>query len=336
MTSRPKRPLSSIILDPGIKETLLNDARDFFSSKKWYTDRGIPFRRGYLLVSLPHTTTTERSDSPCTHKYGAPGSGKTSMIQSIAGELGLNVYIVTLSRIGMDDSALNELISNMPRRCIALMEDIDAAFKAGITRDLPSEPQPHPGGDESKADSGRGREDPSRTGSDVGSRVTLSGLLNALDGIGAQEGRILFATTNNYKALDPALCRPGRMDLHIEFKLSSRFQAKSLYKCFYLPDSGGDDETDDDDGDSVDVSEKMPLLADPSNGTGSSQTTQHDLSRYEVLELATRFAEMIPEREFSMASLQGYLMMYKNRPRRAVEDASAWVEKERASKRARS
>ncbi|KAI0725711.1 hypothetical protein C8Q72DRAFT_785030, partial [Fomitopsis betulina] len=129
-----------IILDPGIKETLLNDARDFFSSKKWYTDRGIPFRRGYLLVM--------------THL--APGSGKTSMIQSIAGELGLNVYIVTLSRIGMDDSALNELISNMPRRCIALMEDIDAAFKAGITRDLPSEPQPHPGGDESKADSGRG------------------------------------------------------------------------------------------------------------------------------------------------------------------------------------
>ncbi|KAJ7934868.1 hypothetical protein B0H13DRAFT_1591288 [Mycena leptocephala] len=52
-------------------------------------------------------------------------------------------------------------------------------------------------------------------------RLSMSELLNALDGVGAQEGRILFATTNKYSALDPALCRPGRMDLHIEFKLAS-------------------------------------------------------------------------------------------------------------------
>ncbi|EPS93280.1 hypothetical protein FOMPIDRAFT_102059 [Fomitopsis schrenkii] len=67
MTSRPKRPLDSIILDPGVKEMLVRDARDFLGSWTWYAERGIPFRRGYLL-------------------YGAPGSGKTSMIQSIAGE----------------------------------------------------------------------------------------------------------------------------------------------------------------------------------------------------------------------------------------------------------
>jgi len=51
ITSRPKRPLSSIVLDLGIKEKILDDAKDFLNSKKWYTDRGIPFRRGYLLVS---------------------------------------------------------------------------------------------------------------------------------------------------------------------------------------------------------------------------------------------------------------------------------------------
>ena len=283
------------------------------------------------------------------------------MIQSIAGELGLNVYIVTLSRIGMDDSSLNELISNMPRRCIALMEDIDAAFKTGITRDLPSEPRPYiKDGDEDEEgdEEDRGRhEDSSR---DVGSRITLSGLLNALDGIGAQEGRILFATTNNYKALDPALCRPGRMDLHIEFKLSSRYQAESLYKCFYLPDSEGDEETEDadegyasrrgsvdgdasdDDADSegVGATEKTPLLAHSSKGSAPSETSKHahthNLSRHEVLELAARFAEAIPDREFSMACLQGYLMMYKSRPRQVVENASSWVEKERAVKKERS
>jgi len=70
------------------------------------------------------------------------------------------------------------------------------------------------------------------------SRITLSGLLNAIDGIGAHDGRILYATTNKYSALDPALCRPGRMDLHIEFKLASRYQAQELFRCFYMP---GDD-----------------------------------------------------------------------------------------------
>ena len=51
LSSRPKRPLRSIVLDPGLKDLLLEDAKDFLDSKSWYADRGIPFRRGYLLVS---------------------------------------------------------------------------------------------------------------------------------------------------------------------------------------------------------------------------------------------------------------------------------------------
>lgn len=51
IASRQKRPLNSIILDPGIKDLLIDDARDFLGSKSWYAARGIPFRRGYLLVS---------------------------------------------------------------------------------------------------------------------------------------------------------------------------------------------------------------------------------------------------------------------------------------------
>jgi hypothetical protein len=50
IASRPKRPLNSIVLDPGIKDLLVNDAKDFLQSKPWYSARGIPFRRGYLLV----------------------------------------------------------------------------------------------------------------------------------------------------------------------------------------------------------------------------------------------------------------------------------------------
>ena len=61
------------------------------------------------------------------------------MIHSLAGELGLDVYIVSLSRMGLDDTSLSSLISELPERCIALMEDIDAAFHHGLTRDLDEE-----------------------------------------------------------------------------------------------------------------------------------------------------------------------------------------------------
>ena len=109
--------MKSIILDPGVIELVLNDAKDFLASKEWYAERGIPHRRGYLL-------------------YGAPGAGKTSLIHSIAGELNLDVYILSLTRLGMDDASLNSTISELPEECIVLIEDIDAAFHQGIKRDL--------------------------------------------------------------------------------------------------------------------------------------------------------------------------------------------------------
>lgn len=58
IATRPKRPIRSIILDEGVKDMLLEDARDFLGSKKWYAERGIPFRRGYLLVSILLLTTS--------------------------------------------------------------------------------------------------------------------------------------------------------------------------------------------------------------------------------------------------------------------------------------
>ena len=79
--------MDSIVLDEGVKELILGDARDFLRSKTWYGDRGIPFRRGYLL-------------------WGVPGSGKTSIIHGLAGELGLDIYIVSLAKSGLDDSTL--------------------------------------------------------------------------------------------------------------------------------------------------------------------------------------------------------------------------------------
>ncbi|KAF7370500.1 Mitochondrial chaperone BCS1 [Mycena sanguinolenta] len=321
VASRPKRALSSIILDPGMAELLVDDARDFLASKEWYAARGIPFRRGYLL-------------------YGAPGSGKTSIISSIAGELGLDVYIVSLSRAGMDDSALSELISNLPEKCIALMEDIDAAFTQNLNRD--AGPTNAPATDDGKPPP------PGAPPAPPTSRLSLSGLLNALDGVAAQEGRILYATTNKYTALDPALIRPGRMDLRVEFFLASKYQARKLFYSFYLPSDNSaaadDEKAEKDDVDSGynSSTEAESTPSEPDTATSAAQRpafsgTSHrqhapKLRRKQVEKLAERFAEAIPERELSMAALQGYLMTYKTRPFHAVDAAKEWVESEREAR----
>ncbi|KAG6888088.1 hypothetical protein C0995_010791 [Termitomyces sp. Mi166 len=314
---RAKRSLNSIVLDPGVKDVLLEDARDFLQSKSWYAERGIPFRRGYLL-------------------YGVPGSGKTSMIHCMAGELRLDVYIISLSRTGLDDASLNELVNALPERCIALMEDIDAAFTHSVSRSDMTESD-----DDEKEDAKKSsqKQPPGAAPPPTPSRLSLSGLLNALDGVGAQEGRILFATTNRYSALDQALCRPGRMDLHIEFKNASKYQARELFSRFYFPtpteaqddekhESRGQVSNDSDSCNEKPIS-KAPVV-DLSLFTGQihpGRTPILGLAR--IAELAERFADAIPERECSVASLQGYLMSYKTRPVEAVEGVAEWVEKER-------
>lgn len=229
------------------------------------------------------------------------------------------------------------------------MEDIDAAFGQTMNRDAQETPVDSK---EFKKGSGQQSQQPASV---TTSRISLSGLLNALDGVGAQEGRILFATTNKYTSLDPALCRPGRMDIHIEFQLASKYQAKELYRCFYLPspedgvnkpqsekDEEVEKEAEGADSGYSSANENEELTSSTSeisssltvagsiNVSGSSHCHRGPtLSSRKVALLAAAFADAIPEREFSMAALQGYLMMYKTRPMDAIKGAPEWVEKER-------
>ncbi|KAI9758068.1 MAG: hypothetical protein M4579_003199 [Chaenotheca gracillima] len=106
---RRKRPLESVILHQGVKERILEDVNDFLQSGSWYYDRGIPYRRGYLL-------------------HGTPGSGKTSFIQALAGKLDYNIALLNLSERGLTDDRLSHLLTNVPPRTVVLLEDVDAAF----------------------------------------------------------------------------------------------------------------------------------------------------------------------------------------------------------------
>jgi chaperone BCS1 len=69
------------------------------------------------------------------------------------------------------------------------------------------------------------------------SSVTFSGLLNALDGVASSEERIIFMTTNHFSQLDPALIRPGRVDLQEFLDDAEGEQAKRLFIKFYSPSS---------------------------------------------------------------------------------------------------
>jgi chaperone BCS1 len=104
-----KRPLDSVVLEEGVKERIVEDIQRFLEARTWYLDRGIPYRRGYLL-------------------YGPPGTGKSSFIQALAGELDFNIAILNVSERGLTDDRLNHLLTKVPQRTIVLLEDADAAF----------------------------------------------------------------------------------------------------------------------------------------------------------------------------------------------------------------
>lgn len=124
---------------------------------------------------------------------GPPGSGKSSIIRAAASHIGLDLYYVPLGDMDYDVSLL-QLISNVAPRSAVLFEDIDVLTEASHDRS----------------------DTPDTTSTKVNSNgVTLSGLLNALDGVTTPHGLITFITTNKPESLDEALTRPGRMDVHL-------------------------------------------------------------------------------------------------------------------------
>lgn len=142
--------------------------------------------------------------------YGPAGTGKTSISTALANHFKMNVYQITLSSIN-NDSTLFECVSNIPEDSIILFEDIDVATKSSHNRK-------------------------SETDSDSG--VTLSGLLNVLDGNLSPHGAVFILTTNDKDSLDPALVRPGRVDVSVEVDYADTRQVKELanYYIGFIPD----------------------------------------------------------------------------------------------------
>ena len=339
-TSRPSRPMDTVILDATQKAMIINDMNEYLhpASPHWYAMRGIPYRRGYLF-------------------HGPPGTGKTSLSFALAGIFGLEIYAISLQEPTLTEGDLLALFNSLPMRCVVLLEDVDAA---GLTRDIESDkpstkkvgrkggkPETKevsgPNGvTETKKDEeytlkdlarelkalnttpansntaitprfGRGNrgQDAAAAARQPGQGISLSGLLNAIDGVATHEGRVLIMTTNHPEKLDAALIRPGRVDRKVEFKLAMKEQIRELFVRMYAAEN--------------EVVSSGKIMSPVMNGHAKKDELEA-MSRETLETLAGEFAGYTPDGTFTPAEVQNLLMRFKKHPRAALREVEMLVE----------
>jgi mitochondrial chaperone BCS1 len=151
----------------------------------------------------------------------------------------------------------------------------------------------------------------------VNTMVSLSALLNVLDGVGSPEGRVLIMTTNHIERLDGALIRPGRVDRKIEFRLADEEMVTRLFCFVYDPKLGKS------------VEDSEPMKGFEGGKAGGGKIVEDD----ETLKLAEEFAAKVPKLEFSPAEIMSLLLANKQSPRQAIDNVDAWVEKVREERK---
>jgi mitochondrial chaperone BCS1 len=194
------RTLESVVLKPGETDQLVHDIERFKNSKARYRQLGVPYHRGYLL-------------------YGPPGTGKTSLVSALAARFKMSIYLVNLTEF--NDKTLVKAIKDVPPNSVIVFEDIDCVQTGRARPDVDVFARKQ---QENKGE----KPDPlDQFG------VTLSGLLNALDGFNAPEDVLFVMTTNKVEALDEALLRPGRIDYRLYLGAACDEQKIELYLRFF-------------------------------------------------------------------------------------------------------
>lgn len=278
-TVKTTRKLDTIDMDDIQKAQLVEDAENYFSAntRKFYADCGIPYRRGYLL-------------------YGPPGTGKTSFSAALAGHLGCDLYLINLATGDMNDATLQRLFQSLPPKCIVVIEDIDSCGigrEQGPATTIPA-PEPETSNTATRASSAARVAHSTGAGAPMArpqNVVTLSGLLNAIDGSASAEGRLLIMTSNNVPALDPATTRPGRIDLVAPFGMMMQKAIHDIFKRL----------------------------------VGRAAIAHLGYTDEQIEEHATAFSAKIPQGMFTPAQLQGFLQNCRGNPETAMTEADAWI-----------
>ncbi|CAN8320631.1 unnamed protein product, partial [Cochlearia groenlandica] len=200
----------TLAVEPHVKTTLINDLDSFSKGKDFFKSVGRAWKRGYLL-------------------YGPPGTGKSSMVAAIANHMKYHIYDLQIQSV-RDDGELREILTSTKNRSILLIEDIDCGADASRRRH--TKKKEDAGGDDGEDSEPQKRKKKFELG------ISLSGLLNFVDGLWSScgEEKIIIFTTNHKEKLDPALLRPGRMDVHILMDNCTPFVFKKLVALYLKTD----------------------------------------------------------------------------------------------------
>lgn len=171
--SKNKRKIDTIILRGDKRQRIVDDVKLFLDSEQWYEDRSIPYQRGFLF-------------------YGKPGTGKTSMINGIANLCKRHIHYLILNEINSDSDLMELLRQIKYEETLLVIEDIDCACDMVKQRDTGNNSYKNENGDEKqdtqktmhdsvlKIEINTGKTEEKKQN---GSKLTLSGILNALDGV---------------------------------------------------------------------------------------------------------------------------------------------------------
>jgi SpoVK/Ycf46/Vps4 family AAA+-type ATPase len=170
--------IEHIFIPKEMKNDITKMVDEFIQNKERYTKFGRMYKIGFLFT-------------------GVPGSGKTSLVKSIALKHQRPVYTISFSR-SLTEEKLFDLVHDMKDDSILLLEDIDSFF-------VERKPE------ESTC-------------------VSFSALINILDGVLSNgNGIMTFMTANDPKLLDKALIRPGRIDKIVHFDYPKKSEIKEAF-----------------------------------------------------------------------------------------------------------